>query len=562
MPLLDCPSPTSNPSAPSAQRQRIGVLWALALGSLMTACGGGGGSSNTASSPSPSPSASPSPSPAAGGGAVTPSNTSPWNYAPATPSRSGCGSSEGTVYEVGDGQLALTAVPWSSLVACDQVLINYRSTPYKSIIYFSARGAANKFITIRGVPGPNGERPILDGDGAVEPTLSLNPNGGYARSGLIVLGFRPGNNTKPGYLHITGLTFRNARPGYNIVTSSGGSAAWPAFSPGIFAAPADQMAITRCEFANNGLGLFVNSGGGETTQSRGLLIANNYFHDNGVSGNFSVHHAYTEAIGTIYEYNYFGPLVSGSGGDGVKDRSAGIILRYNHFAGGQYMISLRDPESNESYESAAADIQGDLLVNHAFIYGNRFLFGANSGVVVGHGDGSYGNRPDNRFGNLFFYNNQVVSSHNWDGLNNHAATLFQLLNTLQPTTVHAYNNLFYAGPATTGGLASPLALFTFQGPADFKSNWINSFINRSLDSANGSVAVGTAFDGSGLNGLAAQATSPGFTNAAGGDYTLLNSSPFFSLNATLPTEVTVRGLAPLANTQPVASPFAGPTYGN
>jgi hypothetical protein len=465
---------------------------------------------------------------------------------------------------VGDGKTYASpaAVPWANLAACDQVLIYYRSTPYKNIIYTYARGAPNKYITIRGVPGPNGERPIFDGNGAVEPTMPLNVNGGYARSGLIVIGFRTGNNTKPGYLHITGLTFRNVRPGYSNVTNTGASEAWVDFSPAIFAAPADRLAVTNCEFGNDALGVFVNSGGDEMVQSRGIFIANNYFHDNGVSGSYWVHNAYTEAIGTVYEYNYFGPLVAGAGGDGVKDRSAGIILRYNHFASGNYMISLRDPESNETWESAATDTRGDLLTKHAFVYGNSFLYGNANDVVVGHGDGSYGHPPDNRFGNLFFYSNQVISTVNWDGITSHAATLFQLLNTLKPTTVRAYNNLFYATSATVGGTPSPWALFTWQGPADFQGNWINNFINHASSAVDGNTSVGTAFDGSGLNGMSKQSGNPGFTNQAAGDYTLLKTSPFFGLNATLPTEVTVRGLIPAPTAQPVVLPFSGPAYGN
>lgn len=544
---------------------------ALTLALLLGACGGGGGGSTPSTSGSSTGGTSTGSGAGTGtttggstnsgsttgstgsGSTTTTTASTTWDYVATNPSRSACGT-DGTTYHVGDGQAyaELGAVPWGSLVACDQVLIHYRSTPYRSIVYLPVRGAANRFITIRGVLGPNGERPIIDGDGAVDPASSgLNPNGGYTRGGLFVMGLAAGNNRKSGYLHITGLAFRNARPNYNI-SAGGSSVAWGTFTSAIYAAPVEQMAVTNCEFSNNSMGIFVNSTNGESAQSRGLLIANNYFHDNGISGNFSVHHSYTEAIGSVYEYNYFGPMVSGSGGDGVKERSAGVIFRYNHFAGGTYMISLRDPESNEEYESAATDTQGDLLIKHAFVYKNRFVSGPATSVVVGHGDGTFGRGAGNRFGNLFFYGNEVVSRHDWDGLTNHAAPLFQLLNTDTVTTVRAYNNLFYATSATTGGTPSPLALFAGQGLADFQSNWINNFINNS----------GSGFNGTGLNGLVNQATSPGITNLTGGDYTLLSTSPYFSLNATLPTEVTVRGLAPQGSTMPVATPFTGPSYGS
>jgi hypothetical protein len=62
--------------------------------------------------------------------------------------------------------------------------------------------------------------------------------------------------------------------------------------------------------------------------------------------------------------------------------------------------------------------------------------------------------------------------------------------------------------------------------------------------------------------MSKQSGNPGFTNQAAGDYTLLKTSPFFGLNATLPTEVTVRGLIPAPTAQPVVLPFSGPAYGN
>src|SRR5690606_25754980 len=111
---------------------------------------------------------------------------------------------------------------------------------------------------------------------------------------------------------------------------------------------------------------------GEAGQSRWLQISRNYFHGNGVSGDASMHNAYTEAIGTVYEYNYFGQPVNGTAGDNIKDRSAGIVVRYNYLEGGTYAISLRDPESNGAHEHAAVDSLGDKLTKHAFVYGNLF----------------------------------------------------------------------------------------------------------------------------------------------------------------------------------------------
>jgi hypothetical protein len=73
-----------------------------------------------------------------------------------------------TVFNVGPGQTYTTigAVPWESLNAGDTVNIYYQATPYKEKFVLSRVGTSSAPITVHGVLGPNGERPILDGNGA------------------------------------------------------------------------------------------------------------------------------------------------------------------------------------------------------------------------------------------------------------------------------------------------------------------------------------------------------------------------------------------------------------
>src|SRR5919106_6748753 len=73
------------------------------------------------------------------------------------------------VYEVGPGKPHTTigSVPWANLNAGDTVLIYYRSTPYKEKWVICRQGTASSPIIVRGVPGSNGELPVIDGNGAV-----------------------------------------------------------------------------------------------------------------------------------------------------------------------------------------------------------------------------------------------------------------------------------------------------------------------------------------------------------------------------------------------------------
>jgi len=491
----------------------------------------------------------------------TPAN---WDYTAETASRSACAANEGVIYEVGPGKTYTRPrdVPWLKLMPCDQVLFYYSATPYTDIVFIGSRGEKNKWITLAGVPGSNGELPIFDGNNAIMPT-NTGANQWSDSSGMIEVVVPSGvvdksSSYKPGYIHISGLKFQNVRPPAKVTNLSGSTVAWNEFSSGVYIAGAEHVVVDYCEFADNGLGIFANSGGGEYQQTRWLTISHNYFHGNGIAGKASEHNAYTEGIGTVYEYNYFAAPITGTGGDNIKERSAGVIFRYNYIEDGSNLISLRDPESNADFEALAVDVQGQPLVSKAFIYSNIFV-ARNATVygeaptIISHGDGVMGTGKQVRYGQLFFYGNRVISTLDYTAYHVTATPLFDLVNSRLPTTVVARNNLFYATNHTASGTVAPFALFFWQGPADWQSNWINKYQNVYASKADGVLAVGTMFDGSGLNGLTAQSGDPGFVNFSASNFLTTASSPFASLNAALPSEVTSRGLSPAAS--PVITPF-------
>jgi len=82
------------------------------------------------------------------------------------------GSALAATYEVGPGRpyTSIGAVPWESLGAGDLVLIHWRSAPYKEKWAIGGTGTAAQPITVRGVLGPGGERPVIDGNGATTRT--------------------------------------------------------------------------------------------------------------------------------------------------------------------------------------------------------------------------------------------------------------------------------------------------------------------------------------------------------------------------------------------------------
>src|SRR5438046_2387339 len=71
-------------------------------------------------------------------------------------------------FEVGPGLAftAVNAVPWENLAAGDTVRIHWRPDAYREKILISTSGNDAAPIRVIGVAGPNGERPIIDGQDA------------------------------------------------------------------------------------------------------------------------------------------------------------------------------------------------------------------------------------------------------------------------------------------------------------------------------------------------------------------------------------------------------------
>lgn len=73
-----------------------------------------------------------------------------------------------TTFDVGPTypKTKLSQVPWKTLVAGDVVNIHYDVNPYQEKFLISTSGTTVNPIKIIGIAGPNGEKPIIDGDHA------------------------------------------------------------------------------------------------------------------------------------------------------------------------------------------------------------------------------------------------------------------------------------------------------------------------------------------------------------------------------------------------------------
>ena len=393
-----------------------------------------------------------------------------------------------TDYEVGPGAgmfANIGDVPWESLGPGDRVLINWRDTPYKEKWVLCRRGTAEAPIVVSGVPGPSGQLPVIDGNGATTRTALNYWN--EERGVLKIGGASIPADTLPAYIVIENLDIRSGRPPYTFTNDSGSTSSYTSNAAAIYVEKAEHLTIRNCTLRDSGNGLFIGANGGLT---RDILIERNWIYDNGIEGSFYQHNTYTAAIGITYQSNHLGRLRENCGGNNLKDRSAGLVVRYNWIEDGNRQLDLVDAEDST------------VLVNHpdystTFVYGNVLIESDGEGnSQILHYGGDSGTTADYRKGTLHFFHNTVISTRAGN------TTLMRLSTNDEHADVR--NNIIY-----TTAAGYHLAMLGEAGFMDLRSNWLMDGWVTSHSSFSGSLVD----HGSNIEG-----TDPGFHDFASQDF--------------------------------------------
>lgn len=401
----------------------------------------------------------------------------------------------GTTYEVRPGTPldTISEVPWATLQPGDTVLIYWRSTPYKEKWVICRQGTSAAPITVRGVLGPNGERPVIDGNGAVTaPGLNFwSENRGTIKIG----GANVPADTMPKYITIENLEIRGAHPSYQFTDDSGQTQTYSTSASPIFVEKGENLVFRNNVITDGANGFFVASSDDEV--SRNILVEGNYIYGNGVSGSNFQHNNYTAAIGITFQYNRFGPLRSGAPGVNLKDRSAGLVVRYNWIEGGNRNLDLVDGEDSSQIRSAPE-------YRKTFVYGNVLIKqdGGNNQAI--HYGGDSGETANYRKGKLYLYNNTVYSTRS-------GTTVVMRLST-NDESCDARNNIFYNTAVGTN-----LAMLEVSGVLTMANNWAKTGWRNSHE---GGGFEGTVTGG----GTTITGTSPAFVDAGSQDFHLSASS--------------------------------------
>ena len=410
-------------------------------------------------------------------------------------------------FEVGPGKQYTNVgdVPWESLNAGDTVLIYHRATPYKEKFVLARVGTPSQPITVRGVLGPLGERPILDGNGATTRAQLSYPSRvrGVIKIGSSNVPFADGTTVMPQWLVIENLEIRGARPPNTFTAPDGSTETYTSPASSIYVEFGENITVRNCDIHDNGNGFFAFSS--NTIASRNILLEGNYIHDNGNSGSLFEHNIYVEAIGVTYQYNHFGPPLPGAGGNNIKDRSAGLVVRYNWIEGANRQLDLVNAEDSSI-------VRADPSYRFTHVYGNVIIEHPNSGNndIVFYG-GDTGSAQKFRKGTLYFYNNTVVS----DRTDN--TRLFRMATNDESTD--ARNNIAYVTAA-----GANLQLLDNFGRLTLTQNWFKTGYTPFVVNH----PKGTITDNGTVTG-----SSPGFASEAGQDYHLTSGSQAVNAGAAL-----------------------------
>lgn len=403
-------------------------------------------------------------------------------------------------YDVGPGKpyTAIGQLPWSQLKGCDTVRIYPRlnNAPYQEMILASAGTnlaptAATQFMRVIGMPDPaTGALPIIDGTDATQlETLpgqaqrplqywdNGNPGRALYRLGLVMVSGQQGRDYHqgpPGYLSIENLDIRNAVYGGTFHDAKAGAiSSYGTFTSCLYVEVGAHLVLKNNLLHNCGNGLFINSKNNALVElSQDVLVEGNRFYLNsqaagtGGSNGFHEHNSYTEARDILFQYNVFGDVKPGAFGDCLKDRSSGLVVRYNVFASScGIQLNLMDSTGGQSL------IWGDPGYAQTYIYGNLFDIAGQTDATLAFYGGDSGTTANYRQGTLFFYNNTFTVK----GDVNHGAypSVF-LFNLVMPNAVaEVKNNVFYTSPVSTGVAGMVQAMSYGHGTINLAGNWVS-----------------------------------------------------------------------------------------
>ena len=389
-------------------------------------------------------------------------------------------SGQGTDYPVGPG-FALTSldqVPWERLAPGDTVRLHYRAEPYRGKFLVAAKGTAAKPVRICGVRGPGGERPVIDGQNATTRSALAAAFAGSASDihqgrALVMIKAMASDawNDRPSHVQIDGLKITRAHPDYRFRDAAGVERAYSDFGACVWVDRGEHITLADNELTDCVMGVFsrtTDDGSGAITQD--LRLVGNVIRGNGIAGSELQHNTYTQGLGVVIEHNVYGPLRAGAGGNAIKDRSAGLVVRYNRIEEGAHSLDLVEAEDFPLLALSRPDYRTTL------VYGNQIRKNGDTGSVIHYGGDHYGSQPGAMWGEPIYRKGVLQFFHNTVIVTGRGAAVFQLSTTEEHAEV--WNNaIVFASTVSQKALRtgqSVLSPWVTGGMVTLGRNWLSS----------------------------------------------------------------------------------------
>lgn len=370
-------------------------------------------------------------------------------------------------------------VPWGQLNPGDVVEISWRAEPYRYKWAISRAGTAEQPITIRGVRNAKGESPVFEASRASTPT-GLNFTA-PARCVIKIGTSSDSGDNPPAYIVLENLDILGARP-ENFFLGKDGLTEYAQTASAIYVESGHHITVRNCRLHDCGNGFFV------APDAEEVLVEGCDIFENGIVGSVYEHNAYSESTGITYQFNRFGPLRAGSRGNNLKDRSAGLIVRYNRIESGNRQLDLVDSQEGMAIRNDPryhlAQVYGNLLIEHA---------GPDNNQIV-HFGGDSGDDQANRR-SLLFYHNTIISTRP-------DKTVLMRLST-NTQTAEVWNNVIY-----TNAPGAMFAILDEDGQVHMRDNYIKPGWKKSYGQLKGAITTSRMIE----------AENPGFADPAQGDY--------------------------------------------
>lgn len=395
--------------------------------------------------------------------------------------------SGGTDYEVGPGKAyeTISDVPWEQVGAGATVRIHWRAEPYAEKFAIAGQGTEDQPIRICGMPGPDGQLPTITGDGATTRASIDYGDPVLEQLGIILIS-RAGYWESPSHVIVEGLHVTGGHDQYSFRDVNGQSRAYSPAAACVRVQEGDHITLRGNLITDCGNGLFVISKPeNESKLTTDLLLESNYLQDNGIVGSDRQHSSYVQAVGATYQYNYFGRPRAGSTGGNIKDRSAGLVFRYNWVEGGKRILDIIEAEDYgiwvmesaylESLGGAAPDPAvlakvkaWEKMYRQSYVYGNflKSVGSTDSAMIVHYGHDSVPRYT--RKGTLWFYNNTILILS--DQPDSWKVRLMDL--STAEETAEVFNNVMHLQSETPGEIASGLYMTRYAGQVNLGKNWV------------------------------------------------------------------------------------------